>query len=62
MSESEKQIIFNRYQKKLSPDSRRKTATTQTQNKTRQNYYAIMITCPMNHGNIFVSVRVFTYP
>ena len=25
--------------KKLSPDSRRKTATTQTQNKTRQNAY-----------------------
>ena len=25
---------------KLFPDSRRRTATTQTQNKTRQNYYA----------------------
>ena len=26
---------------KLFPGSRRRTATTQTQNKTRQNYYAI---------------------
>jgi len=33
--------------KKLFPDSRRRTATTQTQNKTRQNYYAFVLFSPL---------------
>jgi len=31
--------------KKRHPDSHRSTVTTQTQNKTRQNYYAIFLSC-----------------
>lgn len=50
--------------KKRYHDSRRSTVTTQTQNKTRQNYYAIStLPFPMEwrHGPIFtygVSVKV----
>ena len=34
-----------RINKKRYHDSRRSTVTTQTQNKTRQNYYAIFLSC-----------------
>ena len=36
---------FKRNEKKRHPDSHRSTVTTQTQNKTRQNYYAIFLLC-----------------
>lgn len=38
---------FKKAIKKRYPDSHRSTVTTQTQNKTRQNYYAII---PVNAG------------
>ena len=39
--------------KKRHPDSHRSTVTTQTQNKTRQNYYAIL---PVYAGEAYVLV------
>ena len=44
--------------KKRHPDSHRSTVTTQTQNKTRQNYYAIFLLC---RGGIFTSLYIFAY-
>ena len=44
--------------KKRHPDSHRSTVTTQTQNKTRQNYYAIFLLC---RGGIFNSLYIFAY-
>ncbi|MBE6276445.1 MAG: hypothetical protein E7096_08930 [Bacteroides sp.] len=45
--------------KKLFPDSRRGTATTQTQNKTRQNYYANLLYTPLCISSL---PQIFTYP
>ena len=47
---------WNKDIKKLLPDSRRGVATTQTQNKTRQNYYASLlyaISCISSSFHIF---------
>ena len=49
---------FKRNEKKRHPDSHRSTVTTQTQNKTRQNYYAIFLLC---RGGIFTSLYIFAY-
>jgi len=45
--------------KKRYHDSRRSTVTTQTQNKTRQNYYAIFLSMPGRHK---YHLRIFAYP
>jgi len=44
--------------KKRYLDSHRSTVTTQTQNKTRQNYYAIFLLC---RGGIFADLYIFAY-
>ena len=44
--------------KKRHPDSHRSTVTTQTQNKTRQNYYAIYLLC---RGGIFTDSYILAY-
>ena len=44
--------------KKRHLDSHRSTVTTQTQNKTRQNYYAIFLLC---RGGIFTDSYIFAY-
>ena len=45
--------------KKRYHDSRRSTVTTQTQNKTRQNYYAILPVMPGRH--ILLDLSIFAY-
>lgn len=45
------QCLKARYKKRRHLDSHRCTATTQTQNKTRQNYYAIL---PVYAGEAYV--------
>ena len=49
-------VLWSKDIKKLLPDSRRGVATTQTQNKTRQNYYASLlyaISCISSSFHIF---------
>lgn len=52
---------INSKNKKRSLDSRRRNATTQTQNKTRQNYYAFLyLLCFLvKHKRL---LQLFTYP
>ena len=45
--------------KKRHLDSHRSTVTTQTQNKTRQNYYAILPVMPGRH--ILLDLSIFAY-
>jgi len=54
--------IIKSVNKKLFPDSRRRTATTQTQNKTRQNYYAkIQLPAFISDENQRPSIIYITY-
>ena len=51
----------SRETKKRYPDSHRSTVTTQTQNKTRQNYYAIFLLCRGVFAYLQVAIRRFAY-